>query len=116
MSDEYTVINREIIVNAPIDKVFSAVSDQDQLTNWFPDIAVLEKLEGGRVSFKLLKSDKNKLDKDHEMNGKTIKFIPNKELSYTWQFQNMPDFSTNTIVTWKFESLAKNKTKVIPKA
>ena len=46
MSDEYTVINREIIVNAPIDKVFSAVSDQDQLTNWFPDIAVLEKLEG----------------------------------------------------------------------
>ena len=35
MSDEYTVINREIIVNAPIDKVFSAVSDQDQLTNWF---------------------------------------------------------------------------------
>ena len=33
MSDEYTVINRE---------VFSAVSDQDQLTNWFPDIAVLE--------------------------------------------------------------------------
>ena len=113
MSDEYPVINREIIVNAPIDKVFSAVSDQDQLTNWFPDIAVLEKWEEGRVSFKFLKSDKNNLDKDHEMNGKTIKFIPNKELSYTWQFQNMPDFSTNTIVTWRFESLAKNKTKVI---
>ena len=71
---------------------------------------------GGRVSFKFLKSDKNNLDKDHEMNGKTIKFIPNKELSYTWQFQNMPDFSTNTIVTWRFDSLAKSKTKVIPKA
>jgi uncharacterized protein YndB with AHSA1/START domain len=35
MSDDYTVINREIIIDAPIEKVFSAVSDQDQLTHWF---------------------------------------------------------------------------------
>jgi hypothetical protein len=27
MSDDYTVINREIIIDAPIDKVFSAASD-----------------------------------------------------------------------------------------
>jgi uncharacterized protein YndB with AHSA1/START domain len=47
------------------------------------------------------------------MNGKIIRFIPNKELSYTWHFQNMPDFSTNTILTWRFESLDKNKTKAI---
>jgi len=47
MSDNYSVIHREIIINAPIDKVFLAVSDQEQLTNWFPDIAVLEKREGG---------------------------------------------------------------------
>jgi uncharacterized protein YndB with AHSA1/START domain len=30
MSDDYTVINREIIIDAPIDKVFSAVSDNDK--------------------------------------------------------------------------------------
>jgi len=91
MSDNYSVINREIIIDAPIDKVFLAVSDQDQLTNWFPDIAVLEKREGGRVSFKFLKSKKNNLDKDHEMAGTVIKFIPNKELSYTWNFQTKPE-------------------------
>jgi len=68
MSDDYTVINREIIIDAPIEKVFSAVSDQDQLTHWFPDIAVLEKREGGRVSFKFLRSEDNNLDKNHEMN------------------------------------------------
>lgn len=33
MSDNYTVINREIIIEAPIEKVFSAVSDQYELTN-----------------------------------------------------------------------------------
>ena len=115
MSDDYTVINRKIIVDAPIDKVFSAVSDQDELTSWFPDVAVLEKRKGGRVCFRFLKSEKNNLDKDHEMNGKIVKFIPNKEISYTWQFQNTPEFSTNTLVTWRFESLGKNKTKVILK-
>lgn len=36
-----------------------------------------------------------------------------KNYHILWQFQNMPDFSTNTIVTWRFESLGKNKTKVI---
>ena len=77
MSDNYSVIYREIIINAPIDKVFLAVSDQEQLTNWFPDIAVLEKREGGRVSFKFLKENKKNLDRDHEMTGKVIKFIPN---------------------------------------
>ncbi len=112
MSNDFTVINREIIIDAPIEKVFSAVSNQNELTHWFPDISVLEKKEGGRVSFRFLKSGKNNLDKDHEMNGKIIKFIPNKELSYTWQFENNPEFSSDTIVTWRFESVAKNKTKV----
>ena len=112
MSNDLPEINREIIIDAPIDKVFSDVSDQDELTNWFPDIAELEKKEGGRVSFRFLKSDRNNLDRDHEMNGKIIKFIPNKELSYTWQFENMPEFSNETVVTWRFESVSKNKTKV----
>jgi uncharacterized protein YndB with AHSA1/START domain len=40
-----------------------------------------------------LKSKKNNLDKDHEMTGTVIKFIPNKELSYTWNFPTKPEFS-----------------------
>ena len=46
------------------------------------------------------------------MNGKIIKFISNNELSYTWQFENMPEFNGNKVVTWRFESVGKNKTKV----
>jgi uncharacterized protein YndB with AHSA1/START domain len=63
MNDGYTTINREIIIDdAPIDSVFSAVSDQDQLIHWFPDLAVLEKKEGGQVTFRFLKSEKNNLE------------------------------------------------------
>ena len=46
------------------------------------------------------------------MNGKTMKFIPNNELSYTWRFENRPEFNGNKVVTWRFESVGKNKTKV----
>jgi hypothetical protein len=46
------------------------------------------------------------------MNGKIMKFIANQELSYTRQFQNMPESSSNTIVTQRFESVGKNKSKV----
>jgi hypothetical protein len=53
-------INREIIIDAPNDKVFFAVTDQGE-SNWFLDIAVLEKKEGGRASFRFLESDKNNL-------------------------------------------------------
>jgi len=35
MSNGYTTINREIIIDAPIDSVFSALSEQDQLIHWF---------------------------------------------------------------------------------
>ncbi|HEY7227024.1 MAG TPA: SRPBCC domain-containing protein, partial [Nitrososphaeraceae archaeon] len=34
-------------------------------------------------------------------------------ISYTWQFQTKSEFNKETKVTWKFESLGKNKTKVI---
>jgi uncharacterized protein YndB with AHSA1/START domain len=47
------------------------------------------------------------------MNGKIIKFIPNRKLSYTWHFRTKPEFSKDTLVTWRFESLSKNKAKVI---
>ena len=32
------------------------------LTHWFPDLAVLEKKEGGQVTFRFLKSEKNNLE------------------------------------------------------
>ena len=46
------------------------------------------------------------------MNGKIVKFISNKELSDTWQFQDMPELVL-IHYTWRFELLGKNRTKVI---
>ena len=112
-------IRQEIIIEASIQNVFKAITDADQLTQWFPDVTILEPKEGGNVQFtflkdKLDKSDKHihKLDKDHKVIGKITKIVPNKELSYTWRHQNIPDFP-ETIVSWHLEQLDENKTKLI---
>ncbi len=109
-------IKREIIIDASIENVFRAITNQEQLTQWFPDIAILEPKEGGEVAFTFLKekshNKEQELDKDYHVVGKIIKIIPNKELSYTWRYKDIPDFP-ETIVSWKLEQLDKNKTKLI---
>ena len=64
-----------------------------------------------KVSFRFLKESTQE-DKDHEIVGEIVSFIPNKELSYTWNFTTKPEYNKNTIVTWKLEQLDKDKTKL----
>lgn len=106
------VIKKEIIINASVDKVYSALVDPKQLTQWFPNIATLEPRVGGKLFFKFSK-EVTKEKKDHEVIGKIISIIPNKELSYTWNFTTKPEYNKNTLVTWKLEQLNNDMTKVI---
>ena len=112
-NDHYDeVISKEIIINAPIDDVFIAITDANKLTEWFPDIVNLEPKEDGKVEFKFLKEKSENLDKDYHIIGKVIKIIPNKELSYSWRHKDNPDFP-DTVVSWKLEQLDKYKTRVV---
>ena len=82
MSDNYDVLKKEIVINAPVEKVYSALITPEQLTQWFPNIVTIEPKIGGKVSFRFLKESTQE-DKDHEIVGEIVTFIPNKELSYT---------------------------------
>lgn len=110
--EKNTVINREIIINVPIDKVYSAITDVEQLTRWFPDVVVLEPKEDGKVEFQFLKEKSENLDKNYNVIGKIVKIIPNREFSYSWKHKDNPDFP-DTIVSWKLEKLDESKTRVI---
>ncbi|HYX55907.1 MAG TPA: SRPBCC domain-containing protein [Nitrososphaeraceae archaeon] len=111
MSDKYDVLKKEIIINAPVEKVYSTLITPEQLTQWFPNIVTIEPKIGGKISFRFLKGSTQE-DKDHEIVGEIVSFIPNKELSYTWNFTTKPEYNKNTIVTWKLEQLDKDKTKL----
>ena len=48
MNDKYDTIKKEIVINASVDKVYSALITPELLTQWFPNIATIEPKVGGK--------------------------------------------------------------------
>ena len=63
MNDKYDVLKKEIVINAPVEKVYSALITPEQLTLWFPNIVTIEPKIGGKISFRFLKESTQE-DKD----------------------------------------------------
>jgi uncharacterized protein YndB with AHSA1/START domain len=109
---EEIVIEKNVVIDASPEVVFKAITDPKELTNWFPDHAIMEAKLGGKVKFSFYK-DKERKDGELECvpEGTIVELIPNKKVSYTWRQTNTPDFP-RTIVTWELEEIADNKTQV----
>lgn len=81
-------IKKSIVINASPEVVFKAITDQNELTNWFSDQAILETKVGGKMKFSFYKNSKRGnqecgRDKDYFHEGTIREFIPNKKISYT---------------------------------
>ena len=50
-----TGIKKTIVIDAPADIVFKAITDPAELTNWFPDHAILEPRVGGKIRLSFYK-------------------------------------------------------------
>jgi uncharacterized protein YndB with AHSA1/START domain len=105
-------IRKTIEINAPPEAVFKALTDENELTQWFPDQAILEAKVGGKMKFTFFARNAENLDRDFFPEGEIIEFKPNKRLAYTWQPNGISDFP-RTIVTWELEKIAENKTRVV---
>jgi len=55
-------IKKSIVIDASLEVVFKAITDPNELTNWFPDHAILEPKQGGKIKFSFYKE---KSQKDH---------------------------------------------------
>ncbi|MDE1727759.1 MAG: SRPBCC domain-containing protein [Thaumarchaeota archaeon] len=108
-------VRKSIEIDASPEVVFKAISDPDELTNWFPDAAILEPVVGGKTKFMYYKDSKRTAicERDHDITneGRVLEFVKNKKLVYTWQRMDVPDFP-ETIVTWELEEISKNKTRL----
>ena len=105
-------IKKSIVIDASPEVVFNAITNPEELTQWFPDQAILEPKVGGKIKFSFYKEE----DREHRSfdffpEGTIIEFIPNKRISYTWQEPNTPDFP-RTVVTWELEKIEDDKTRV----
>ena len=95
--EETIQIKKSTVIDASPEVVFEAITDPNELTNWFPDQATLEPKVGGKMRFSFYKNSKrgnqeHGRDKDYFHEGIITEFIPNKKISYTWEDSYSPIF------------------------
>jgi uncharacterized protein YndB with AHSA1/START domain len=104
-------IKKVVVVDAPSELVYRAISEEDELKKWWVDVPVLEKKMDGKMLFQFLKENSEMLTEDFVVEGKIMEFIPNRKLSYTWKpvdDESYPD----SLVSWTLEDISENKTKL----
>ena len=82
ISDMPNPVVVERTYNAPVEKVWSALTDNDQMKSWYFDIAEFKPEPG--FEFQFTGGDPNGVQYLHLC--KVIDVVPNKKLSYTWRY------------------------------
>jgi uncharacterized protein YndB with AHSA1/START domain len=89
--------------HAPVEKVWKAITDKDQMKEWYfsledfkPEVGFEFRFEGGDECNKYIHI------------CRILEVIPNKKLSHTWQYEGQEE---QTIVTWELSGEGDN-TKV----
>ncbi|MDQ6863225.1 MAG: SRPBCC domain-containing protein [Thermoproteota archaeon] len=104
-----TIPLQTLVIDTSPEVVFKAITDPNELTNWFPDNAIFDGRIGGKVRFTFNKERSEDLNSDHSPEGTVKEFIPNKKASYTWQLKDTSEFPDST-VTWELEEIDAIKT------
>ena len=94
----------ERIFDAPIEKVWGALTNLDEMKKWYFDISEF-KLE---IGFEFQFQGENEC-KVYIHKCKILEVIQNKKLSYSWSYEDYPGNSILTFDLFKFE----NKTKLV---
>lgn len=100
---------KELVINVSTSRVYDAITDIKQLSQWFPDVVSLEPKIDGKIVFRVPNSSSNVSD---TVEGKIIELEKNKKLTYTWSHPDVSNFPLMK-VSWKLEPIGKNQTRVI---
>ncbi len=92
MKPEPFIIERTY--NAPVEKVWKAISDQEQMKQWYFDIPEFEAVIGCEFEFEGTSQD----GKCYLHKSKVTEVIPNKKLQYSWRYEGEPG---NSFVTFE---------------
>lgn len=85
--------------NAPVRKVWKALTDKGQMKQWYFDVSDFKPQVGFEFSF-----EGGTPEKSYTHLCKVLEVIPEKKLVYTWSYQGYPGLSTLT-----FELFAENE-------
>ncbi|HEY8959680.1 SRPBCC domain-containing protein [Chitinophaga sp.] len=103
MSNKPLVFERTL--DASVNAVWEAITDKDQMKQWYFDLAEFKPEKGFEFSFTVEKDNKQYIHL-----CKITEVITGKKLSYTWKYKNEPG---NSEVTWElFPEGDKTKLKL----
>ena len=100
VEQKYKTMHNNVIVkqrvNAPVDKVWSAITSRNQMKEWYFDIPDFELEQDNEFNFYEPGSEKK-----YHHHGKILEIIPEQKLKHTWAY---PEFSKDkTIVKWELQ-------------
>ena len=112
-------VRKAIVVEAPPEVVFKALTDEKELGRWMTQEARMDPRIGGECEFKYHRAATGQRS---VATGKILELIPDKRLSYTYAMTSpgsrttgadslFPDV-TNSVVTWTLDPLPDGKTRV----
>jgi uncharacterized protein YndB with AHSA1/START domain len=93
----------EKVINAPVDRVWKAITDKSQMKEWYFNIPTFEPKEGFEFQFEGGPDDRRYL---HVC--KVTEVITNKKLQHTWRYQG---HAGDSVVTWELTDMG-GKTRV----
>jgi uncharacterized protein YndB with AHSA1/START domain len=83
-------------VNAPLDKVWNAITNKEQMKNWYFDVPDFEPKIGNNFSF--YGGDENE---EYHHFCEIVDLIPNEKLKHSWTY---PEISKEkTLVKWELK-------------
>lgn len=97
-------IIKEVIINAPVDIVWDAITDKEQIKQWSFDFIDFEPVEGNEFTF----WGENEGRKFKHI-SKVLKVIPGSMLSFTWRYENSKG---DSVVTYELFKEDDNTTRV----
>ena len=83
-------------VNAPLDKVWNAITNKEQMKNWYFDVPDFEPKIGNNFSF--YGGDENE---EYHHFCEIVDLIPNEKLKYSWPYTEIS--KENTLVKWELK-------------
>lgn len=102
MDEKILVIER--ICEAPIEKVWGAITNKDQMNHWYFDVSDFKAEVGFEFQFYGESDGKKYLHK-----CKIVEVEPITKISYTWSYEG---YAGQSLVTFELFSEDKNKTRL----
>jgi uncharacterized protein YndB with AHSA1/START domain len=101
MKNEPVIIERTY--DAPADKVWQAITDKNQMKEWYFDFEEFKPEVGFEFTWSAGDDKKQWLHA-----GKIIDVVPGKKISYSWKY---PGYAGDSVVTWELFAEG-NKTRL----